>query len=417
MSVTYPEEKVLDLLLHKENPRHPPKNDQEQIVHYLLADERVIKLARHIAENGLNPLELLAVFKDPEGNLVVAEGNRRLCALQLLNDPDKAPSKMRSIFQTLSESPNIPDSIPVVEFSSYDEARIWMSVLHDGEQGGIGRRTWKPEQKSRASLRPSRDALTVAFLDYAEAEGLLGERSRSEYSVTTLTRYFGNPHVRSSMGIVSGPADPEIEIDISAEDFKEIAGAFLDDYLSGDVNSRTKSGDWKKYAQSVSSSHPVQRIPEPTKLNTSKPNPKSRRKKLSGKKPVRMPYSNDVATALNALGSFKLASIYGSITKLKLDEHPALITAGCWIFLECMTALHGRKEGTSFDSYIGSKINEWGFDRGMKREINNAAKYISDYGNAEKHSAKYTNIDASNLPLHMEVLEGAIVRILSEAAK
>lgn len=76
---------VLDIYLDNENPRHDPIYDQTKIVEHLLKGERVKSLAKHISTHGVNPLDSIGVIKDEEDNYVVVEGNRRLCALLLLN--------------------------------------------------------------------------------------------------------------------------------------------------------------------------------------------------------------------------------------------------------------------------------------------------------------------------------------------
>lgn len=90
--------------------------------------------------------------------------------------------------------------------------------------------------------------------------------------------------------------------------------------------------------------------------------------------------SEPLVVALNSLASAKLSSIYKSLTSLSLTDHPALLTAGAWIFLESLTALHGRKVGTSFDSYINSLANNWGLGRDEKKEVRLSVAYISDNG-------------------------------------
>ena len=93
---------VARIFLDRDNPRHEPYEDEDQVIEYLCRYENIYPLAKDIAQNGLNPLELLAVIpeEDDEGGgkatYTVAEGNRRLCALKLLDDPDRAPP---SLFQ------------------------------------------------------------------------------------------------------------------------------------------------------------------------------------------------------------------------------------------------------------------------------------------------------------------------------
>ena len=62
----------------------------------LLGKEKVRKLAEDIATKGISPLDRLGVTAHPKVNdsYVAVEGNRRLCALKLLADPEKAPTEL-----------------------------------------------------------------------------------------------------------------------------------------------------------------------------------------------------------------------------------------------------------------------------------------------------------------------------------
>jgi hypothetical protein len=87
------------------------------------------------------------------------------------------------------------------------------------------------------------------------------------------------------------------------------------------------------------------------------------------------------------------------------------------MFLESLTALHGRSSGTSFESYIHGRINSWGWDKDVKKEIGLSVKYIADHGNAEKHSAVFTTLDARNLKTHFQVLNETITRLVQECPR
>src|SRR4051794_5770659 len=83
------------IFLALENPRHEPFETEAQVIDYLCEKEDVYPLARDIAKHGLNPLERLALIelkKRQKGsgpaNYYAAEGNRRICALKLLDDPE-----------------------------------------------------------------------------------------------------------------------------------------------------------------------------------------------------------------------------------------------------------------------------------------------------------------------------------------
>jgi len=96
------------IFLDLSNPRHKPYKNEAEVIEYLCREEYVYQLARDIANIGLNPLELFALIplekraKGATASYTVAEGNRRMCAIKLLHDPDLAPAKQRKGFQKAS---------------------------------------------------------------------------------------------------------------------------------------------------------------------------------------------------------------------------------------------------------------------------------------------------------------------------
>ena len=83
------------IFLYEENPRHEPIASEPEIIDYLSKDEQVYNLARSISEAGTNPLQLLGVAQIPGSGAAATkkvyqawDGNGRVCAIKLLNDPD-----------------------------------------------------------------------------------------------------------------------------------------------------------------------------------------------------------------------------------------------------------------------------------------------------------------------------------------
>lgn len=417
---------VLDLLLDRENPRHVPKENQEDIIAYLLSDEEVYNLARHMSVHGINPLEVVAIYPDVDGNLVVAEGNRRMCAAQLLTDPEKAPDGARGRFRALAAKSVDVSEVNVVEFPNYATAKPWLQVLHDGEQDGIGRRRWKPEQKARATTSKSTDALAVAVLDYAEREGIISGDIRQGIQISTATRYLANPAVRQAMGLASPATSTKILIKGGPDRFAKVLTNFFDGIRTKKLHSRSVTADWSDYASELDSTFGIPAAGSAPKDVSQPAGPASTSTSRTGSRPTRarlvtpetryISKSATVIAALNKLDSFKLSSLYNSLTSLRLDENPVLLTAGAWVFIETLTALHGKNPTTDFVSYLNGRLASLGIGKDQGKDCKLSLEYISHHGNAGKHSAKFAAVDARNLNTHFHVLEPVFVSLLEECS-
>lgn len=79
--------------LDPENPRIPSEHrvdDQDELLGFVAKKFKVDDLARSIASRGFLNVDPIICFEEG-GRFVVREGNRRIAALQLLLEPDRAP--------------------------------------------------------------------------------------------------------------------------------------------------------------------------------------------------------------------------------------------------------------------------------------------------------------------------------------
>lgn len=246
------------LHLDSENPRHDPIDDEGKIISHLMRSEKVQALAKSIVANGgVSPLDAIGVVEmiDNPGHYIVAEGNRRTCALKLLNDPKKAPSSAaQKYFRSLAQKANLPQKFSVVVFPDKEAARPWIELRHLGPQDGAGMKSWNGAQKNRFAKGATPDTLALAVLERAEAGGWIDAETRKKIGITTLTRYLGNPVVRSALGIgergsLTFTHEP-VEVDIALKKFvtDAIPGK---DGAEALVNSRTKAADWKAYGRKL----------------------------------------------------------------------------------------------------------------------------------------------------------------------
>ena len=125
MSINYKSILLSRIYLDPENPRHDPIGNEREIIAHLLKFEDIRQLAKSIAQLGsTSPIELLAVAPHPsaKNRFNTAEGNRRLCALKLLLDPDKAPTEReKKYFRSLQQTmPRPIKSVMCVIFSDME---------------------------------------------------------------------------------------------------------------------------------------------------------------------------------------------------------------------------------------------------------------------------------------------------------
>lgn len=248
------------IFLYEENPRHEPIETQEEIIEHLCKDEQVFNLARNISEAGPNPLVLVGLVQIPGSGASstkkvyqVWEGNRRICAIKLLNDPDLAPPHLRKDFARLSsESGHVPiKRLPAVVFDDHDDLKYWMGIIHNGPQTGIGLLDWDAPQKAR-HFGSSRNRVALAVLDAAEDLGFISKEER-QGKLTTAQRFLNSSVVREALGIdTSNPED--VTYNRPLEHFKKQLSRFIDDLKDGDkITSRYNRSQVDAYGRKLAS--------------------------------------------------------------------------------------------------------------------------------------------------------------------
>lgn len=245
-----------DIYLDSNNPRHNPINSEKAIIAQLLKTENVKKLAKHITTEGTtSPLENIGVYPstDKPGSYIVAEGNRRICALKLLNKPELASEEADiAYFKKLSGTFNRTSKIDTIVFDSRVEAEPWMELRHGGEQDGVGLNPWDPTQKTRFNgQRGKKDpnAQALMLIDYAESKELVKSELLEKIKLTTVTRFLGNPVFRNMLGLKN---KSDLKIQVSEEEFNRVLKRFFIDAINKkDVTSRSKAPDVQTYANKL----------------------------------------------------------------------------------------------------------------------------------------------------------------------
>jgi hypothetical protein len=412
------------LFLLPDNPRHEPLDTEEEAIDHLCEHEAVLPLARDIVEHGTNPLERFALIPIENSSKSsgaksyhVAEGNRRICAIKLLNDPELAPSKLKNQFTKLANEWEQVKTIEGVVFPTYEEAKIWLKRIHTGEQGGIGRKGWNAEQQARLD-GSNKNKEAQKLLDYAENAKLITPEDRRK-KLTTVQRFLGNETFREALGVLPSD-DNQVKLTRPEADFKVILKTFIGDLVAGEkVTSRMKSDDIKRYARPLPAIEGVsgKRV-EPAAPAVNKAG--SRKGKVN-KKPSKIDKAesigseNEITIALRTLGNEKLKSLYFSICDIALEHHAPLVAIGVWAFFDTLTACAGRNDGVSFDAYVTkNKIEGYGIKDKAKTLVA-ILKRIDEYGNTTKHHKVAAQFNGQQIHNDMSALKEVILKLIAEA--
>ena len=141
-----------NLLLDESNPRIGNASNQSNALEKIInRDVKQFKnLLASIGDVGIDPGDNFYVIKsDSSDEYIVLEGNRRLSALKVLNNPrilesiELEETQKNAIDEIVSNSQS--DSITLVEctvFESRNAANSWIILRHGGEKGGEGRVRW-----------------------------------------------------------------------------------------------------------------------------------------------------------------------------------------------------------------------------------------------------------------------------------
>lgn len=199
--MTKPEQKLIEiskLMVNPENPRFEPVANQTKAIELMLEkkEDEIKNLAKDIIHNGMNPVESLMVVSK-EGKYLPLDGNRRVVALTLLNNPNKTSNQdLREFFNKMKDtySKQIPNRVSCTVFENEDDAHHWIELKHTGKNKGVGVDPWTSEQRQRFLQSSSR---SVLVFDLADKYGI----DRKDVDATNLERLMSTSHVCNKVGI------------------------------------------------------------------------------------------------------------------------------------------------------------------------------------------------------------------------
>jgi len=140
---------VEKLVFDPKNPRVPQSlqgiEDEAKIINYMVQYGNVTDLMLSIAETGYSDAEPLLVVQGDKGKYVVVEGNRRLAALKLLNNPNLTDIRVKAINEIIENAKTeIPQKVPCVVYQNRNYILDYLGYRHI-----TGVKDWGPLEKAR----------------------------------------------------------------------------------------------------------------------------------------------------------------------------------------------------------------------------------------------------------------------------
>lgn len=143
---------VEQLLFDSNNPRIPKNlqgvTNENKVIEYMVKFGNVTELMMSIAETGYSDAEPLLVVGTSNDKFIVVEGNRRLAALKILNNPSLTKLRVKTIKDIIENAaitvPNDVTEVPCIIYRTREEILDYLGYRHI-----TGVKDWGALEKAR----------------------------------------------------------------------------------------------------------------------------------------------------------------------------------------------------------------------------------------------------------------------------
>ena len=405
-----------DLLIDEENPRISQPNAGQNkalqtLAHHL--DKKLVALAADIVRHGLDPSNLsivMPVLGTPPRH-VVLEGNRRLAALRVLENPEIVAeavtvSTLKSLRRLSRQYQNNPvDAVTCLVIPDRETARHWIELRHTGLNQGAGLMPWGSDEaelfRNRSGLREPH----AQALDFLQRRGDLSPELRRKVPATTLKRLIETPDVRAKLGVELQKGQLAL-----LADEKPIAKALM--YVINNlVNGKTKVGhvytlpQRRKFAREL----PADIIVTPTVKSGQGTAASAGGASKTKSKTAKSTRKRDRLIPKDCVLSIPPGRIHDieiELRKLSLEEHTNAVSVLFRVFLEL--SVDGYVEanalaGVNNDSKLRVKVEKVANDLEAKKKINRQQARAIRSANMD-HSFLAPGVNTMNDYIHNEYI-------------
>ncbi len=214
------------------NARIRAGQDQPDCIQRILRKEdQLLALAQDIAEKGLSTMPIL-VSPAPRGRFIARDGNRRITALKLLNDPTRwsPDARLKDKFEAIRQQylPNIPTHIDVMSSTSEDAIVREVILRHSGANGGIGQLDWSAFLRTVYLVThdlPAEYKRPGQYAFWAEDNEI---NVSDDFPISSLQRFFTKENL-ARLGFEID-ADDKLKPNLRLDVVKQIANTVMSDF-------------------------------------------------------------------------------------------------------------------------------------------------------------------------------------------
>lgn len=184
-----------------QNPRLPLRlqgvKDENKVIDYMVKYGNILELMLSIAETGYSDAEPLLVVMEKDGTYTVVEGNRRLSALKLLNNPALTKVRVQSIKNIIADAKYVPDVIPCILYPKRKDVLDYLGYRHI-----TGVKDWGALEKARylEQLYQIHIKDTSADEIYRKLAKIIGSRSDYVFKLHTALKLYEHANERAYFG-------------------------------------------------------------------------------------------------------------------------------------------------------------------------------------------------------------------------
>lgn len=439
-----------DLRLDLSNPRIADATSQRDALQKIIDDQdvKLVALAESIAEEGLNPMDRLLVLAstDERGKFIVIEGNRRLAALKILQNPAVLTGlDVRQSIQKRLEAlavgfnANSVEPIDCFEVAAREDGAMWIQQRHTGENAGRGIVDWSGIATAR--FRGNDPALQA--LDFVIRHGSLSDKEKEDianrFPISTLDRLLSTPAVRKIIGleIKTGKLLTGLSLEEAIKPLRRI----VRDLAAGvkkvtDLKLQTQMVDYVQgldndlpdLTQLSTTTHPVEDLkPKPTSSGSGGASAKggtggssggagagsgsqgsSTGAGTSGKKskPAARRALIPKSCTLNVTNS-KIAEIAKELRLLALSEYPHAISVLLRVFLELSVDQYLKRHSIALTTVDKSGTRT--VEKNLKTKVTEAVDHMVAAGVPKKELDGIRKASSDkNSPLHVDTLHNYV---------